>query len=377
MSNDRQTDPPADHCPICWTDGRNMPLHNGACPLHGMTFPLVGDQPTHNDDPWGTSRIASALPLLHELRTYLDTLTITGENIGEIRRACFVPWDSPWNGLVRDETATREGRGVSVAVPPAPAEGPFPLSEPRLSWEAAIARDRARREVPAPICGGSRLGGLGGRAAGCGTPLRYEHTANGVQHWRCPQCGNPHWWPDSPLERMRLLVTRLDIRYEFQCEAGPLRTCVEWQALKTELDALLKPGGAPVPPNPDPVLDPGGAPGPQARAGARHVSELTRADLVRGLAECITRVEDAERYGSRSYVSEVQGLLVAARAARVALDMPLQPPPASDATLRQLAGFLSADVPELNCVEVPRLAKSIERFITSLADTAHAAKDAI
>jgi hypothetical protein len=43
-----------------------------------------------------------------ELRAYLDTLTITGDNIGDIRRSLFMPWDSPWNGWVRDETAERE-----------------------------------------------------------------------------------------------------------------------------------------------------------------------------------------------------------------------------------------------------------------------------
>lgn len=43
-----------------------------------------------------------------ELITYLDSQNITSENIGGIRRACFVPWDSAWNAFVRDETARRE-----------------------------------------------------------------------------------------------------------------------------------------------------------------------------------------------------------------------------------------------------------------------------
>lgn len=43
-----------------------------------------------------------------ELRKWLDTQDITGDNIGDIRRQCFVPWDSAWNSLVRDETAARE-----------------------------------------------------------------------------------------------------------------------------------------------------------------------------------------------------------------------------------------------------------------------------
>ena len=46
--------------------------------------------------------------LLVEMRNWLDTQTITGENIGNIRRQLFMPWDSLWNGWVRDETATRE-----------------------------------------------------------------------------------------------------------------------------------------------------------------------------------------------------------------------------------------------------------------------------
>lgn len=46
--------------------------------------------------------------LRNELRAYLDGLTITGDNIGEIRRSLFMPWDSPWNDVVREETANRE-----------------------------------------------------------------------------------------------------------------------------------------------------------------------------------------------------------------------------------------------------------------------------
>lgn len=46
--------------------------------------------------------------LEQELTEWLDTLTITGDNIGEIRRSCFMPWDGKWNGIVRDKTAERE-----------------------------------------------------------------------------------------------------------------------------------------------------------------------------------------------------------------------------------------------------------------------------
>ncbi len=43
-----------------------------------------------------------------ELIDWLETQYITSDNIGEIRRACFVPWESDWNAIVRDETAKRE-----------------------------------------------------------------------------------------------------------------------------------------------------------------------------------------------------------------------------------------------------------------------------
>jgi NTP pyrophosphatase (non-canonical NTP hydrolase) len=51
--------------------------------------------------------------LRREMRWYLDTLTITGDTIGEIRRSLFVPWASEWNGWVRDETAAREQPALS------------------------------------------------------------------------------------------------------------------------------------------------------------------------------------------------------------------------------------------------------------------------
>jgi hypothetical protein len=41
------------------------------------------------------------------------------------------------------------------------------------------------------FCGGARMAGKG---EGCGAALRYERTANGIEYWRCPACGNPHWW---------------------------------------------------------------------------------------------------------------------------------------------------------------------------------------
>lgn len=55
-------------------------------------------------------------PKLDMLRVYLDTLTITPENIGDVRRSLFRPGcyenspelDCEWNSWVRDETARRE-----------------------------------------------------------------------------------------------------------------------------------------------------------------------------------------------------------------------------------------------------------------------------
>lgn len=47
-------------------------------------------------------------PMRLELLRWLEQQIITPENIGNIRRQCFLPWDSSWNALVRDETAARE-----------------------------------------------------------------------------------------------------------------------------------------------------------------------------------------------------------------------------------------------------------------------------
>lgn len=63
--------------------------------------------------------------LQHELRLYLDALAIDGDNIGEIRRRLFVPWDSAWNGIVRDETAMREiSHASQPLLPPSPRHQP-------------------------------------------------------------------------------------------------------------------------------------------------------------------------------------------------------------------------------------------------------------
>jgi hypothetical protein len=83
---------------------------------------LRASQEGRENDP----RPSLALRLLPELQAYLDTLTITGDTIGDIRRACFVPWDSQWNGIVRDETAQREKASApSEGVPPVYSRAEF------------------------------------------------------------------------------------------------------------------------------------------------------------------------------------------------------------------------------------------------------------
>lgn len=55
--------------------------------------------------------------LHQELIAWLDTQKINSDNIGEIRRSLFVPWDSKWNGIVRDETAAREKPSPRLPLP--------------------------------------------------------------------------------------------------------------------------------------------------------------------------------------------------------------------------------------------------------------------
>lgn len=49
-----------------------------------------------------------------ELIKWLRKQIITSDNIGAIRRQCFVPWDSQWNTIVKVETADREGKSVAI-----------------------------------------------------------------------------------------------------------------------------------------------------------------------------------------------------------------------------------------------------------------------
>lgn len=45
---------------------------------------------------------------LEGLRKYLDSIEINSNTIGDIRRRLMMPWDADWNGIVRDETPSRE-----------------------------------------------------------------------------------------------------------------------------------------------------------------------------------------------------------------------------------------------------------------------------
>jgi hypothetical protein len=63
---------------------------------------------TNNPNAFAARILNKHNNLKEELCIYLDSLTITSHNIGDIRRSCFVPWISEWNGIVRDETAARE-----------------------------------------------------------------------------------------------------------------------------------------------------------------------------------------------------------------------------------------------------------------------------
>ena len=46
----------------------------------------------------------------NELIIWINQQTITSENIGDIRRSLLLPWNSEWNSIVRDETASRENK---------------------------------------------------------------------------------------------------------------------------------------------------------------------------------------------------------------------------------------------------------------------------
>ena len=65
-------------------------------------------EPPAAETRWQPILVDRDADLLRELRVYLDTQVITGDTIGDLRRSLFMPWDSMWNGWVREETAKRE-----------------------------------------------------------------------------------------------------------------------------------------------------------------------------------------------------------------------------------------------------------------------------
>lgn len=66
--------------------------------------------------------------------------------------------------------------------------GQFSQGERADKAEAEVERLTSERNA-------LRVVGVAQRSCGkgCAAALRYEHTANGIEYWRCPVCGNPHW----------------------------------------------------------------------------------------------------------------------------------------------------------------------------------------
>jgi hypothetical protein len=48
---------------------------------------------------------------------YINTLVITSDNVGDIRRSLFMPYDCKWNGWIRDMTAELENKSSTAASP--------------------------------------------------------------------------------------------------------------------------------------------------------------------------------------------------------------------------------------------------------------------
>lgn len=95
--------------------------------------------------------------LKQELCQWLDKQIINGETIGDIRRSLFVPWDSEWNGVVRDETAKRE---LSVPEPKESIEGKWAISGDSENYGSTTfaTRDEAVAEGMAIYPDGFYLG---------------------------------------------------------------------------------------------------------------------------------------------------------------------------------------------------------------------------
>lgn len=103
------------------THGTNRDIRREAVAVMREAAALLRQPPAAPEGAWQGIMVDRDADLRREMRAYLDTLTIHGDNIGEIRRSLFVPWDSQWNGWVRDETAIRE---CKLPAPPDRQEGP-------------------------------------------------------------------------------------------------------------------------------------------------------------------------------------------------------------------------------------------------------------
>ena len=73
-----------------------------------------------------------------ELCRYLDVLTITSDNIGDVRCSFLMPFDGVWNGWVRDETASRENHAGRAGPPPAEASFPKMNEAARRAYGAGF-----------------------------------------------------------------------------------------------------------------------------------------------------------------------------------------------------------------------------------------------
>ena len=112
-----------DRAGVLWVMSRNR--------AHGAIFGVLAAREAlsllYRSASQAAAQPSAAVPLMvdrdadlrREMRVYLDAQVITGDTIGDIRRSLFVPWESAWNGWVRDETAAREGKGVAAAQPSA------------------------------------------------------------------------------------------------------------------------------------------------------------------------------------------------------------------------------------------------------------------
>jgi len=87
------------------------------------------------------------IDLRGELVAWLAKQQVIPKNMGEIREACMVPWDSKWNSIVMEATAAVEKIQPQWPEPPTPAPGaspsPFDLptnpsqrEDPKGYWKA-------------------------------------------------------------------------------------------------------------------------------------------------------------------------------------------------------------------------------------------------